>query len=64
MPVVTPWAAPTAGWHEVHVVVDSEDQVDEVLEDDNAGSTTVYVSGYDAVLRQLRVKGGQATRSG
>ena len=58
VPVVMSWAAPTAGLHEVHVLVDSENQVDEVLEDDNAGSTTVYVSGYDAVLRQLRVKGG------
>ena len=60
VPVVTAWTAPSAGWHEVYVVVDSEGQVTEVLEDDNMGAASVYVSGYDAVLRQLHIKGGGA----
>jgi hypothetical protein len=60
-PVTTTWAAPAAGWHTVWAIVDSRNEVSEVLEDDNIGNTTIHVSALNAVVRQVRVRGGSPT---
>ena len=60
-PVTTTWAAPTAGWHTVWVIVDSKDEVSEVIEEDNLGNATIYVSALNAIVRQVKVRGGSPT---
>jgi hypothetical protein len=59
--VTTTWAAPAAGWHAVWVIVDSKNEVSEVLEDDNIGNVTIYVSALNAIVRQVKVLGGSPT---
>jgi hypothetical protein len=60
-PVSTTWTAPAAGWHTVWVIVDSRNEVAEIIEDDNIGNSTIYVSALNAVVRQVKVRGGSPT---
>jgi hypothetical protein len=54
------WAAPTAGVHDIYVVADVNDVIDEVLKTNNMGSSQVYVSAMNAMAEALTIVGGDA----
>ncbi|NOQ54645.1 MAG: hypothetical protein GQ558_08585 [Thermoplasmata archaeon] len=53
----TDWDSPTAGWHNIFVLADSEFEIEEVLEDNNWGSALVYVSAMNAKAASIGVAG-------
>jgi hypothetical protein len=56
--ITTSWDAPTEGWHDIFVVVDSDNDIDEVLEDNNVASGRVFASALNARAVSMRVEGG------
>ncbi len=60
-PAPTMWQNPTAGWHDLFVVVDPEDKVAEVLETNNVDSVAVFVSDLNARVVEVVVEGAGDT---
>jgi hypothetical protein len=56
-PVSVTWSSPSAGWHDIYVVVDTEDDIAEVLEDNNVASTSLLVSAINARASVVEVEG-------
>jgi hypothetical protein len=51
------WVAPSAGVHDIYVLADVDDDIDEVLETNNVGSSQVYVSAINARVGTMTVPG-------
>jgi hypothetical protein len=55
-PAPSTWQNPTPGWHEIFVVVDPEDKIQEVLEINNVDSVAVFVSDLNARVVEVSVR--------
>lgn len=56
--VSTQWDSPTAGVHDIYVVADVNNDITEVLESNNVGSSLVYVSDVNAKANSMSVVEG------
>ncbi len=59
--ISTQWDSPTAGVHDIYVVADVNNDISEVLENNNIGSSLVYVSAINAQLNNMAVVDGTPT---
>ncbi len=57
-PVTVTWTAPSAGWHDIYVVADAADDIEEVLEENNVASASIMVSAMNARATLVEVDGG------
>jgi len=51
------WDSPTADWHNIFLLADSEFEIDETLEENNYGSAMIFVSAINAEAGGIEVAG-------